>query len=549
MDRNKNDAVSSLLKASLVRPCGIKDIGNKPLIAVVNSYMELSPGDAHFNKLVKDVRRGVIEGGGIPVDVNIPGFCGELKKDPYVRKYFFAYRDFAAAMVEFMLKFHDFEGAVFLCTCDNQVPAFVIGALRVDIPCVFLTGGYMAPGSYNGEKITAFTVAKKYGKVLSGEMTEEELDQMASQACPTCGACAELGTANTMCALTEVMGLSLPGCATVQAESNEQEAFAYRSGLTVMDCVRKGRTPRAIVTRKTLENAIRVCIAIGGSTNAIIHINAYARELREDITLDTWDIYSRNTPQVLAISPNQPQYYMDDLGLIGGMRTVMKVLEPLLHTEVENIQGACLKDLLGNTVIPKSPILRSMEDPFRRDGGLAILRGNLASKGAVIKTSALPNDLLYFEGEAKVFDCEEDAMRGVLDGRVNKGDVLVVRYEGPSGGCGSREVVSILHLLVGKGWQNDVAVITDGRLSGTNLGLAVCNISPEAAHGTALSIVEDGDPIVIDIAKRKVFLNLPEAQIQQRLAGWVRPPKKVTSGVLSLYSDVVGPLSDGAMIT
>lgn len=547
MEQKKNDAVSCLLKNSLLKPCKL-NAAHKPLVAVVNSYMGLSPGDAHFRELAEDVRRGIVEGGGIPVDVNIPGFCGELKKNPYVRKYFFAYRDFATAMVEFMLAFHDFEGAVFLCTCDNQVPAFVMGALRVDLPCVFLTGGYMAPGKYRGEKITAFSVAKHYGKVLTGEMTEEELAEMVERACPTCGACAELGTANTMCALTEAMGLSLPGCATVQAQSEEQKTFAAETGRAVMDCIRNHRTPRSLVTKETLENAVRVCMAIGGSTNAIIHLIAYAKEIGADISLDTWDAFSRNTPLVLAISPNQPGYYMDDLQKNGGMRAVLKVLEPLLHGQCRNVQGISLRELLKEVCPRYSAILRPLEDPFSKTGGLAILKGNLASRGAVIKTSAIPKELQYFAGRAQVFECEEDAMQGVLNGQVQKGDVVVVRYEGPSGGCGSREVVSILHLLVGKGWQNDVAVITDGRLSGTNLGLAVCNASPEAIHGTALSVVENGDPIVIDVANRRLFLDLPEASIQQRLEKWVRPQKKVKSGILSLYADVVGPLSDGARI-
>lgn len=548
MEQRKNDAVSCLLKNSLLKPCKIDSGDRKPLVAIVNSFMGLSPGDAHFNSLAEEVRKGIIQGGGHPVDVNIPGFCGELKKNPYVRKYFFAYRDFATAMVEFLLAFHDFEGAVFLCTCDNQVPAFVMGALRVNIPCVFLTGGYMAPGRYKGKKITAFSVAKSYGEVLSGKMTEEELAQMVEQACPTCGACAELGTANTMCALTEAMGLSLPGCATVQAESEEQKAYAVQSGLTVMDCIKSNRTPRTVVTKETLENAVRVCMAIGGSTNAIIHLIAYAKEIEADISLDTWDACSQSTPLVLSISPNQAGYYMDDLKENGGMQAVLKVLEPLLYTQCINVQGTSLKDQLLCIEPQYSPVLRPLTEPFRRDGGLAILKGNLASKGAVIKTSAIPEELQYFAGKAQVFECEEDAMQGVLSGQVQKGDVVIVRYEGPSGGCGSREVVSILHLLVGKGWQNDVAVVTDGRLSGTNLGLAVCNASPEAIHGTALSVVENGDPVVIDIAHRKIFLDLPEETIQQRLKKWVRPEKKVKKGILSLYADVVGPLSDGARI-
>ena len=544
-----NDAVANLLKQALTGPCHIEGRSNShPRIAVVNSYMEYSPGDAHLKALAEHVKAGIASKGGTSVEIIIPGFCGELKKDSTVRKYYFAYRDFATAMVEFLVGFHEFDGVVYLCTCDNQVPAFVMGALRVNLPCVFVTGGYMLPGKFNAEDITAFSVAKQYGRFQAGECTQDELSCMVENAFPTCGACPELGTANTMCVLTEAMGLSLSGCSTTPAQSERLNEIAFLSGQAVIRCVQEDLRPRKIVTEDTLKNAIRVCLAIGGSTNAVIHTIAYAKEISSAIGLDDWDVLSETTPLICAISPNQKGVYMDKLDENGGLAAVLKVLSPLLKTDLIRVSGKTLEEELSNIEPQLSAVLRPLQAPFLERGGLVVLKGNLAPTGGILKISSIASNLHFFKGKAVVFDCEEDGMEYVMSGKVQKGDALIVRYEGPCAGPGSRECVSILHALVGLRLQNDVAVITDGRLSGTNLGLAVCNISPEAIKGTALAVVEDGDTIEIDVENKKINVLLDEEEIKQRLSAWQPPEPKIHKGILSLYAKNVSQLSDGARI-
>lgn len=544
----KNDAVALLLKNALLYPCPVGTAEGKPQIAIVNSYMEYSPGDAHLKALGMCVRAGIEAAGGEGIEIIIPGYCGELKRDPSVRRYYFAYRDFAAAMVEFMVGFHDFAGAVFLCTCDNQAPAFLLGAMRVNIPSIFVTGGYMMPGRCNSEKITAFSVAKQYGKFQNGECTEEDLNEMVRSACPTCGACPELGTANTMCVLTEALGMSLPGNSTTPAQSDRLNDLAFRSGERILKLVQEGLCPRHIISEDSLRNAIRVCLAMGGSTNAVIHTIAFAREIGSEIGLDDWDSLSDATPFICSISPNQSGYFMDDLDTSGGLAPVLKVLEPLLKTGLPRVSGMTLREELADVAVTPSAILTTLEEPFSPKGGLTILKGNLAPSGGILKISSVGEGISGFTGNAVVFECEEDGMDYVLSGKVRKGDVIVVRYEGPCAGPGSRECVSILHALVGLGLQNDVALVTDGRLSGTNLGLAVCNISPEAVKGTALAVVEDGDRIVIDIEKKSINLVLAEEEIARRLACWKPPVPEKRGGVLALYAKNVSQLSEGARI-
>lgn len=544
-----NDAVANVLKQALANPCHKGERSPEhPRIAIVNSFMEYSPGDAHLKKLAEVVKKSIEETGGSSVEIIIPGYCGELKKNPSVRKYYFAYRDFAAAMVEFLVGFHDFDGAVFLCTCDNQVPAFIMGALRVNIPCIFVTGGYMRPGIFNGQTITAFSVAKQYDKYQRGECNEEELQRMILSACPTCGACPELGTANTMCVLTEALGLSLSGCSTLPAESERLDSMAFLAGQQIIRCVKDDLRPRKIVTQSSLVNAVRVCLAMGGSTNAVIHLIAFAKEIGADISLDTWDELSSVTPLVCAISPNQKGFYMDKLDEAGGLNSILRILKPLLDCTVLRVSGRTLEEELEGVRPVKSPVLRSLEVPFQYQGGLVVLKGNLAPDGGILKVSSIDPNIRSFLGKAVVFNSEEEGIQYVLSDKVSKGDAIIVRFEGPCAGPGSRECVSILHALVGKGLQNDVAVITDGRLSGTNLGLAVCNISPEAIKGTALAVIQNGDEVEIDIKNKKINVLLSDTEIQDRLKEWCPPEPKVKTGILALYGKNVSQLSEGARI-
>jgi dihydroxy-acid dehydratase len=451
-------------------------------------------------------------------------------------------------LAEILINAYDFDGAVFMPTCDDVVPAYLMAAARVNIPSIFITGGYMQPGEYEGKPITAFTMLPKYGEYMIGKITEERLAEMEERACPSCGACPEMGTANTMRAVAEALGMSLPGDTSTPSNEARLLRLARRAGKQIINLIEKDIKPSDIITKESLENAVRVVLAIGGSTNACIHIPAIAKDCDVDLDLDLWDRMSRETPFICSVYPNHPTYTIRDLDLAGGIQAVMKELSSILHLNVITVTGKKLRENLENIKNLNNDVIRSISNPYSKEGGIAILKGNLAPNGAVVKQSAVSPKMLRHKGLAKVFDSEEDAIDALMKGEVKEKDILVIRYEGPKGSPGCNEMLNIMHCIVGMGLDESVALVTDGRFSGTNKGGAVGHVSPEAADGGPIAVVQNGDMISIDIPNRKLHLEIDNEELMERLRKWRPREPKVKKGVLDFYARFCGPLEKGARI-
>ena len=549
------DELGDIMRLTLLRSLGYKrqDLdGSRPLIAVIHGFNDLSIGDWHFRELAGHVKDGIREAGGVPAELIVPGMCGETKINSFARRYHFVNREVASLVIEVFCEFNGYDGAVFMCTCDNQVPGYLLGSARVDIPSVFVTGGYMEPAYFEGRWITAFDVAKGFGEHKAGKRTQESLDQMIEAACPTCGACPEMGTANTMCVVAEALGMSLPGNSSVAARSEAMKQYARDAGKRATVLAGEGIRPSSILTKDAIENAARVVLAVGGSPNAVVHLLALAGEAGVPLDLDRWDALSKVTPFICATTPNRKGYTMQDLDRDGGTPQVMKELEPLLATGVMTVTGKTLRENLSplsrlcRSKYKERSVIRSLEDPYDPEGGLAVLKGNIAPDGAIVKKSAVPGHMLRYSGPARVYDCEEDARAALLSGEVRPGDIVVIRCEGPKGSPGSREPVNFMHTLVGMGLLESVAVVTDGRISGTNLGLVVSNVCPETIERGPIAGVRTGDRIVIDIPGRTLAADVDAGSLDERRLAWQMPPGRPVSRALALYASLVGPLSKGA---
>lgn len=548
------DELGDIMRATLLRPLGYSrgDLdGSKPLIAVVHGFNDLNIGEFHFRELAHDVKEGIREAGGVPAELVVPGMCGETKINSYARRYYFVTREVAALVVEVFVEFNGYDGAVFMCTCDNQVPGYLLGSARTNVPSVFVTGGYMEPVMFEDRWITAFDVAKGFGEFKVGKRSKESLDNMIQAACPTCGACPEIGTANTMCVVTEALGMSLPGNSSTAASSPKMVGYAREAGKRAVALAKEGVRPSSIISRGAIENAARVVLAVGGSPNAVVHLLALSQELGLDLTLEKWDELSRTTPFICAVSPNRKGFTMQDLDHDGGTPAVLKEMQPILDAGVLTVTGSSLGENLAK--VPgvdfgkprERGVIRPLADPYSTEGGLAVLKGNLAPDGAIVKQSAVPAKMLRYAGPARVFDSEEDARAALLAGKIKPGDVAVIRGEGPRGCPGSREPVNFMHTLVGMGLLESVGVVTDGRISGTNLGLVISNVCPEAADAGPIAGVSDGDLITIDIPERRLSVEADRARMDNLRKAW-RPPERPVSGALALYARNVAPLCKGA---
>ena len=549
------DVLGDIMRTTLLRSCGYRkeDLdGSKPLIAIIHGFNDLSIGDYHFRALAQHVREGILEAGGVPAELIVPGMCGETKINSFARRYHFVNREVASLVIEVFCEFNGYDGAVFMCTCDNQVPGYLLGSARVDIPSVFVTGGYMQPAFFENRPITAFDVAKAFGEYHAGKRSAESLDEMVNVACPTCGACPEMGTANTMCVVTEALGMSLPGMSTTPASSADMMQYSRAAGRRAVELAIQGIKPSDIITEDSLENAAKVVLAVGGSPNAVIHLLALAGEVGAPLSLETWDALSRATPFICATTPNRKGYTMEDLDRDGGIRQVMKELEPMLAAGVLTVNGRTLAENLSSLsrIDPAKPreraVIRPLSDPYDREGGLAVLHGNIAPDGAIVKQSAVPKHMLRHSGLARVYDCEEDARNALLNGEVKSGDIVVIRCEGPKGGPGSREPVNFMHTIVGMGLIDSVAIVTDGRISGTNLGMVVSNVCPETIDRGPIAGVRTGDRITIDIPNRTINVEVEPETLDKRRLEWVMPSDRPVSSALKLYASRVGPLSKGA---
>jgi dihydroxy-acid dehydratase len=519
----------------------------RPLIGVANSWNELIPGHKHLDQIAEAVKIGIRLAGGTPLEFNTIGLCDGIAMGHEGMKYSLPSRELIADSIEIMVKAYQFDGLVLISSCDKIIPGMLMAMARLNIPAIFISGGPMMPGRYRGRNIDLHDVFEAVGLFKKGKISLEELREIENIACPGVGSCAGMFTANTLNILTEALGVSLPGNGTIPAVDSARIRLAKETGMKIVELVKKNIKPRDILTREAFLDAIAVDLALGGSTNTVLHLMAIARECEIDLTLDDFDELSEKTPTLAKLSPAGP-YHIVDLHEAGGVPAVMKELDRkgLIHRDRLTVALKTVGEIIANTEVRRRDVIRSIDNPILPRGGIMILKGTLAPQGAVIKISAVAEDLHIFEGPAKVFNSEEEAVKAILDNKIEKGDVVVIRYEGPKGGPGMREMLTATSLLVGMGLDRDVALVTDGRFSGATRGIAIGHVSPEAAEGGPIAIVENSDIIKIDLKAKKVDLLVEKEVIEERLRRW-RPLVTPLKGYLARYSSLVTSASRGAV--
>jgi dihydroxy-acid dehydratase len=555
MTRNSDQVKKGVARApqrSLLRALGLnsKDI-DQPFIGIANSWTETVPGHIHLDRLGAEVKRGVANAGGTPFEFNTIGICDGLAMGHAGMHASLPSRELVADSVELMARAHGFDALVLIASCDKIVPGMLMAACRLNLPAIMLTGGAMNYGEYEGKVVDLITVFEGVAKVEAGTITMAQLEALEECACPGAGSCAGMFTANTMACLTEALGLSLPGCACALAESDDKMRLAFDTGKAVMALLEKDLKPSDILSPNSFENACRVDMALGGSTNTALHLPAIAHEAGIDFGLAEFDEISRTTPHLCSMSPGGPMR-MTHLSQAGGVGAVMKRLEASLHLEVSTVTGGSLSDYLPNQMPEMEAfdqlVIHSIDAPVHEQGGLAVLKGNLAPQGAVVKAAAVNEDMMTLEGPARCFACEEDAVAAYGQGVIQPGEVIVVRYEGPAGGPGMREMLALTSLVSGGPLDGKVALITDGRFSGGSRGAAIGHVSPEAAQGGPIALIEDGDNIRIDIPGRKLELLVEEDILAQRKAMWSAPAKRFATGALARYAALVTSAATGAVL-
>jgi dihydroxy-acid dehydratase len=520
---------------------------SKPLIGVVNSFNEIIPGHIHLREIAQAVKLGVAAAGGTPIEFPAIGVCDGIAMGHDGMKFSLSSRELICDSIEAVATAHAFDGLVLIPNCDKIVPAMLMAAGRLNIPAVVVSGGPMLAGRYQGRNISVSTMFEAAGKVESGQITPDELEDMEERACPGCGSCAGLFTANTMNCLTEVLGMGLPGNGTIPAAYfGRRRMLAKKAGEVIMDLVRRDVRPRDIMTREAFENAIAVDMAIGGSTNTALHLPAIAHEAGVDLPLCVFDEISRKSAYITKMSPGGT-YHMQDLDEAGGISAVMKELTKLglIHTGAQTVTGT-IASRIEHAEILNHEVIHGVENAYMHKGGIAILTGNLAPDGSVIKESAVDRDLLVYKGTARCFDAEEDAIEAIIGGKIHEGDVVVIRYEGPKGGPGMREMLNPTAVITGMGLK--VALLTDGRFSGASRGACIGHISPEAMEGGPIALIHDGDTISIDIPRRKLELCVSDEELAERKSAWKQPEPKAKTGYLSRYARLVTSANTGAVL-
>jgi len=518
----------------------------RPFIGLASSFNDLIPGHTNMRILERYIERGIENAGGTPFIFGVPGICDGVAMGHEGMKQSLPSRELIADIIENVSKAHALDGLVLLTNCDKITPGMIMGALRVNLPAIVVTAGPMLAGHMGRKRLSLVRdTFEAVGRFKAGEMAEEERSYLEMEACPSCGSCQGLYTANTMACLTESMGLSLPYCAATPAVLSRKVRIAYESGQRIMSLVKKDIKVRDIVNRKALRNAVRVDMALGGSTNTVLHLMGIASEAEVDLRLSDFDSISKDTPHISNLRPGG-EYFMEDLGIAGGIPAVMKRLIGKIDDNI-TVSGKRTKEIAKQAVIFDDDIIRPLDKAYHKEGGIAILFGNLAEDGCVVKQSAVDKSMLSFRGGAKVFNSEEDAMKAILGGKIKKGDVVVIRYEGPRGGPGMREMLSPTSAIVGMGLHKHAALITDGRFSGGTRGPCIGHIAPEAARGGLIAYLKDGDEIVIDMKKRKINANLSSKEIEKRRKSMKILPPKIKSGYLYRYSKLVGSASKGAV--
>ena len=517
-----------------------------PFIGVVSSFTDLVPGHVGMRDLERWIEKGVHTGGGYAFFFSVPGICDGVAMGHSGMKYSLPSRELIADMIESIVEAHKLDALVMLTNCDKITPGMLMAAGRLNLPTVVVTAGPMLSGRIGNKRLSLVRdTFEAVGRFRAGEITEEELARCEMEACPGAGACQGLYTANTMACMTEALGMSLPGCATAPAVLARKRRIAFDSGLAVMELLRKGVRARDIMTQGAFENAIRVDMALGGSTNTVLHLMAVAHEARVDLGLETFDRISRETPNISKLRP-AGDYMMEDLDAAGG---IPAVLNRFLDKVVDNptVAGVGIKEIASKARILDDDVIRPLDKAHHPQGGLAILRGNLAPDGAVVKQSAVDEKVMRFEGTARCFDSEEAAMEAISSGSIRPGEVVVIRYEGPKGGPGMREMLAPTSAIVGMGLSDSVALITDGRFSGGTKGPCIGHISPEAMEGGPIGLIKDGDRIKIDIPARRIDLLVDDEELARRREAWTPPEPKVKKGYLARYAKLVTSASTGAV--
>ncbi len=525
---------------------------NRPIIGIANSWNTLVPGHFNLNQVSEYVKRGIYRGGCTAAEFGVIGACDGIAQGHDGMHFILPSRELICNDIEIMVEAHRLDGIVLIGSCDKIVPGMLMAAARLDIPAILIPGGPMLGGmEFDNRKSDLTTVSEALGMLKRGGISEEQYYNLEEQSCPSCGSCAFLGTANTMCCLSEAMGMTLPGGALIPATNPERMRIAVDTGVAICELVQKNITARKIMTRDSIENAIKVCMGISGSTNAVLHLAAIAYEAELDIDiLESFDILSKSSPQVAKVNP-AAKWDMEDFWKAGGIPRVMEKMKALLELDVLSCSAGTMKENLKRYkyMFPENPeVIKTIEEPFGFTGGVAVLRGNLAPDSAVSKPGAIHPDLLKFTGTAKVFNSEEEAEEAILGDKIVAGDVVVIRYEGPKGGPGMREMYKAMKYLYGLGLAQKTALITDGRFSGTNNGCFVGHISPEAAEGGPLAIVQDGDEISIDVIHGSLHLHVSDKEINLRLEKWAAPEPKYKRGYLGIYSKLASSAAEGAII-
>lgn len=534
---------------SLFKAAGLCDEEiNRPLIGIVSSQNDIIPGHVHLGNIVEAVKKGVLMNGGTPLVFPVIGVCDGIAMGHEGMKYSLATRELIADSIECMGKAHRFDGLVFIPNCDKIVPGMLMAALRLNIPSIVVSGGPMLPGKHKGSAVSLSTMFEAVGAVNANKMTEEELLDLENNACPTCGSCSGMFTANSMNCLTEVIGLALPGNGTIPAVYSERIRLAKQAGMQVMNLVKSDIKPRDIVNDNAIENALRVDMALGCSSNSVLHLTAISKEAKVPMNLDKINSISAETPNLCRLSPAGSDHIVD-LYEAGGVRAVMSELskKSLLKLDCMTVTGRTQGENIEGARVLDYKIIRPIEEPYSTTGGIAILKGNLAELGAVVKKSAVLKEMMKHEGKARVFDSEEETIEAILHGKINEGDVVVIRYEGPKGGPGMREMLSPTSALSGMGLDKSVALITDGRFSGATRGAAIGHVSPEAAEGGTIALVEEGDIILIDIEKGLIELKVSDEELSNRREKWTPREPKVKEGYLKRYAKLVSSAAYGAV--
>ena len=526
-----------------------KEEMERPLVGIVCSYNEIVPGHMNLDKIAQAVKLGVAMAGGTPVMFPAIAVCDGIAMGHIGMKYSLVTRDLIADSTEAMALAHQFDALVMIPNCDKNVPGLLMAAARINVPTVFVSGGPMLAGHLNGHKTSLSSMFEAVGAYAAGKLTEEGLTECENKTCPTCGSCSGMYTANSMNCLTEVLGMGLKGNGTIPAVYSERIRLAKHAGMQVMEMYRRNIRPRDIMTKEALLNALTVDMALGCSTNSMLHLPAIAHEIGWDFDISFANEISAKTPNICHLAPAGPTY-MEDLNEAGGVYAVMNELNKkgLLHTECMTVTGKTVGENIKDCVNLNPEVIRPIDNPYSTTGGLAVLRGNLAPDGSVVKRSAVVAEMMVHEGPARVFDCEEDAIAAIKGGKIVEGDVVVIRYEGPKGGPGMREMPNPTSAIAGMGLGSSVALITDGRFSGASRGASIGHVSPEAAVGGPIALVEEGDIISINIPELKLELKVSDEELAARKAKWQPREPKVTTGYLARYAAMVTSGNRGAIL-